>query len=119
MQGCSKVSLAKVDKRLCIGCGKCVNVCPRRVIELVPAKATVHVLCNNPLRGPDVRKVCQVGCMGCHLCERHSGGKEAGHFTFDGFLAKVNYENYPTDASLVAKCPAKCIVEDAHFESGH
>lgn len=111
--------LAKVDKRLCIGCGKCVNVCPRRVIELVPAKAAVHVLCNNPLRGPEVRKVCQVGCMGCHLCEKHSGGKEAGHFTFDGFLAKVNYDNYPTDASLVAKCPAKCIVEDAHFESGH
>ncbi len=110
--------LAVVDKRLCIGCGKCVSVCPRKLIELVPAKATLHVLCNNPLRGPDVIKVCGVGCMGCHLCEKHSGGKEAGHFTFDRFLAKVNYDNPPTDAVLVTKCPRKCIKEDAHFETG-
>ena len=110
--------LAKVDKRLCIGCGKCVNVCPRRVIELVPASATIHVLCNNPVRGPEVRKVCGVGCMGCRLCEKNSGGKEAGHFVFDGFLAKVNYDNPPVDAQIVAKCPAKYMAEDAHFESG-
>lgn len=111
--------LAKVDKRLCVGCGKCVTVCPRHLIELVPASATIHVLCNNPVRGPEVRKVCGVGCMGCHLCEKNSGGAEAGHFTFQGFLAKVNYENPPTDAHLVAKCPAKCISEDEHFETGN
>ena len=111
--------LAVVDKRLCVGCGKCVAACPRKLIELVPAKATIHVLCNNPLRGPDVNKVCGVGCMGCHLCEKHSGGKEAGHFTFDRFLAKVNYDNPPTDAMLVDKCPRKCIREDHHFETGN
>ncbi|MBO4448025.1 MAG: 4Fe-4S binding protein, partial [Kiritimatiellae bacterium] len=111
--------LAKVDKRLCIGCGKCVAVCPKRLIELVPASATIHVLCNNPEKGPQVRKVCGVGCMGCHLCEKNSGGKEAGHFEFQGFLAKVNYANPPTDAQIVAKCPAKCMAEDPHFESGH
>ena len=111
--------LARVDKRLCIGCGKCVNVCPKHVIELVPASATIHVLCNNPVRGPEVRKVCGVGCMGCHLCEKNSGGKEANHFTFNGFLAKVNYENPPTDEQIVAKCPAKCMSVDPHFETGH
>lgn len=110
--------LAKVDKRLCIGCGKCVAACPRKLIELVPARATIHVLCNNPLRGPDVMKVCGVGCMGCHLCERQAGGKEAGHFTFDGFLAKINYANPPTDPILVEKCPRKCIKEDPHYEAG-
>lgn len=110
--------LAKVEKRLCIGCGKCVAACPRHLIELVPAKATIHVLCANPLRGPAVTKVCGVGCMGCHLCERHSGGAEAGHFTFDGFLAKVNYANPPTDPSVVEKCPRKCMAVDPHFETG-
>ena len=49
---------------------------------------------------------------------KNSGGKEAGHFMFDGFLAKVNYENPPTDATVVTKCPRKCIAEDAHFEAG-
>ena len=111
--------LAVVDKRLCIGCGKCVSVCPRKLIELVPASATIHVLCNNPVRGPEVTKVCGVGCIGCHLCEKNAGGKEANHFTFNGFLAKVNYENPPTDAALVDKCPRKCIREDAHFETGN
>ena len=111
--------LAKVDKRLCIGCGKCVTVCPKKIIELVPASATIHVLCANPDKGPNVRKVCGVGCMGCHLCEKNSGGKEAGHFTFQGFLAKVNYENPPTDEQVAAKCPAKCIGVDPHFESGN
>jgi Na+-translocating ferredoxin:NAD+ oxidoreductase RNF subunit RnfB len=111
--------VAKVDKRLCIGCGKCVAVCPRRVIELVPARATIHVLCNNPVRGPEVRKVCGVGCMGCHLCEKNSGGASEGHFVFDGFLAKVNYDNPPSDGMIVDKCPAKCMIEDPHFESGH
>ena len=111
--------LAVVDKRLCIGCGKCVAVCPRKLIRLVPAKAMIHVLCNNPLRGPDVIKVCGVGCMGCHLCEKSSGGKEAGHFVFDRFLARVNYENPPVDAQVVAKCPRKCIREDLHFETGN
>lgn len=111
--------LATVDKRLCVGCGKCVAACPRKLIALVPAKATIHVLCNNPLRGPEVNKVCGVGCMGCHLCEKNSGGKEAGHFTFDRFLAQINYANPPTDAVLVDKCPRKCIREDDHFESGN
>lgn len=110
--------LAKVEKRLCIGCGKCVAACPRHLIELVPAKATVHVLCSNPEKGPSVRKVCKVGCMGCRLCERNSGGREAGHFTFDGFLAKVNYANPPTDGQIAAKCPAKCMAVDPHFETG-
>jgi Na+-translocating ferredoxin:NAD+ oxidoreductase RNF subunit RnfB len=110
--------LAKVDKRLCIGCGKCVTACPKRLIELVPASATIHVLCNNPDKGPSVRQVCGVGCLGCRLCEKNAGGKEAGHFVFDGFLAKVDYSNPPTDGQIVAKCPAKCMAEDAHFESG-
>ncbi len=111
--------LAHVDKRLCIGCGACVTACPKKLIELVPASATIHVLCNNPDKGPNVRKVCGVGCLGCHLCEKNSGGAEAGHFTFTGFLAKANYTNPPTDGTLVAKCPAKCMIEDDHFRSGN
>ena len=51
--------------------------------------------------------------------EKNSGGKEANHFTFQGFLAKVNYENPPTDEQIAAKCPAKCMSVDPHFETGH
>jgi len=109
--------LAKVVKSLCIGCGKCVAACPRGLIALVPASATLHVLCNNPEKGPSVRKVCGVGCIGCRLCEKNSGGKEAGHFKFNGFLAQVDYANAPHDPQIAAKCPAKCIAEDPHYET--
>lgn len=109
--------LAHVNKFLCVGCGKCVAICPRHIIELVPAAATIHVLCSNPRRGPEVRKVCGVGCLGCHICEK-TVGAESGSFTFNGFLAKINYDHYPTNTDLVTKCPAKCIREDAHYKSG-
>ena len=68
--------------------------------------------------GKITMKNCDVGCIGCRLCEKNSGGKEANHFTFNGFLACVNYSNPPSDSQIAAKCPAKCIAEDAHFESG-
>ena len=101
--------LARIEKNLCIGCGKCVAACPRRLIALVPATAPLHVLCANPDKGPAVRKVCSVGCIGCHLCEKNAGGAAAHHFTFQGFLAQVNYANPPTDEQIAAKCPAKCM----------
>ncbi len=110
--------LAIVDKKLCIGCGKCVNVCPRKLIELVPESATIHVLCNNPLRGPAVRKVCSVGCMGCHICEKIAG-IDSGSFKFNGFLAQIDYAHAPTNQEIVAKCPAHCIRNDADASSGH
>ena len=47
------------------------------------------------------------------------GLEEATHFTFQGFLAKTNYENPPTDEQIAAKCPAKCMSVDPHFETGH
>ena len=43
----------------------------------------------------------------------------AGPGTFQGFLAKVNYANPPTDEQIVAKCPAKCMSVDPHFETGN
>ena len=106
--------LARVNARLCIGCGKCVAACPRHLIALVPATAPLHVLCANPDKGPAVRKVCAVGCIGCHLCDKNAG---PGHFTFTGALAQVNYANPPTDPQLAAKCPAKCLVYDAEVLS--
>ena len=36
-----------------------------------------------------------------------------------GNSAVVNYENPPTDEQIVAKCPAKCMSVDPHFESGN
>ena len=92
----------------CCGCEACKQICPKNSISM-----------RRDAEGFLYPTVDMSSCIGCHLCEKNSGGKEAGHFTFQGFLAKVNYANPPDDEQIVAKCPAKCMSVDPHFESGH
>ena len=62
--------LAKIDPEECVGCGLCVDECPRNIIHLVPARATVQVLCSSQNVGKTVKDFCDVGCIGCRRCER-------------------------------------------------
>ena len=62
--------IAKVDKEACKACGKCVETCPRHLIELIPYEAKLAVACSSEDKGPKVMKVCEVGCIGCKLCEK-------------------------------------------------
>ncbi len=61
--------VARVDSRLCTACGKCVNVCPRHIVELLPVNVTVP-MCINTDKGADTRKACKSGCIGCTRCEK-------------------------------------------------
>ena len=97
--------LAVVHPDVCAGCAKCVAVCPRGLITMVPKEAPLHNLCNNPDKGGACRKVCQVSCIGCQKCVKES---EEGQMTMDGFLARVNYDN-PPSAELADVCPTKCL----------
>ncbi|MDA3925883.1 MAG: RnfABCDGE type electron transport complex subunit B [Kiritimatiellae bacterium] len=101
--------IAKVDKTLCIACEKCIAVCPRHLIKLVPAAAEIHVLCSSKDKGPAVKKACSTGCIGCRLCTKFG---DEGAFVMDGFLAKVDYSIPITKEEVIEKCPAKCIVKD-------
>lgn len=61
-------NLAIVHPELCVGCGKCVDLCPRKLIHLVPVDSAAHIYCNS-LEKPSVkRKVCKGGCIGCKKC---------------------------------------------------
>ncbi len=60
--------VAYVSPQLCNGCGKCVDACPRAVIELVPQNAEIKVLCTSSQNGFELDKVCDIGCIGCGLC---------------------------------------------------
>lgn len=99
--------LAKVHPALCVGCGKCIETCPRKLIKLVPADATVHVYCNSKERGPLKRQYCKAACIGCRKCGKAAG---EGQITFEGFLAKINYENPPSIETVgKANCPGGCL----------
>ena len=98
-----------VDKEACIGCGKCTAVCPNHVIKLVPYSAEYIVACNNHEPGGKVRKICQVGCIGCKICQTKVPGSP---FTVTDFLS-VNDYHAPQDAAPAAAeaCPQKCIIK--------
>ena len=101
--------IAVVDKDKCKACGKCVATCPRHLIELIPYDATVKVKCNSHDKGVDVKKGCQVGCIGCTLCTKQC---ESGAITVDNFLAHIDYEKCTSCGKCMEKCPGKCIVSE-------
>ena len=62
--------VAKVDREKCIGCGACAEVCPKKIIRLIPYAQTVMPTCSSKDKGAAVMKKCDVGCIGCMKCER-------------------------------------------------
>ena len=99
--------LAVINREKCTGCRKCVAVCPRDVIRMTPYAASVHVLCNSHDKGALVRKYCQVGCIGCHICKK----TVPDSYKIENFLAEVIYEHDTEAVEAIAKCPTKCILD--------
>jgi electron transport complex protein RnfB len=97
--------LAVISREKCTGCRKCIAVCPRNVIRMTPYEAEIHVLCNSHDKGALVRKYCQVGCIGCHICKK----TVPDAYKIDNFLAEVVYEHDVEAIEAVIKCPTKCI----------
>jgi Na+-translocating ferredoxin:NAD+ oxidoreductase subunit B len=104
----SEGGLARVLRERCSACGLCVEACPKNIIDLVPAAATIHVLCNNTDKGGTARKACKVACIGCKKCEKFYA---EGGMVVENFLSRVDYENAPGDAAVIEQCPNETIVQ--------
>ena len=79
--------IAVVDKEACKACGKCIEACPKKLIELIPYKQKTFVQCSSHDKGKALMSVCKVGCIGCKLCERSC---EAGAITVLNGLAHID-----------------------------
>lgn len=101
--------VAVVDKEKCTSCGECIAVCPRNIIELVPYKSNVVVDCKNIEFGKAVKAECEIGCIGCGICER-SCPFDAIHL--DGKIAKIDYTKCRECMICVEKCPTGAITGD-------
>lgn len=98
--------IAVVDREKCVACGKCVKECPKHLIELVPYDNKCFVACNSNDKGKDVKAVCQVGCIGCKLCERNC---EFDAIHVENNLAHIDYSKCTNCGKCKEKCPVKII----------
>lgn len=93
--------VAVVDKDACKACGKCIAVCPRHLIELVPYEQKHLVLCSSKDKGKDVLSVCSAGCIGCKMCEKVC--------EFDAVKVESNIAHIdPSKCTNCGKCAEKC-----------
>lgn len=99
--------IAQVDKDACKACGKCIEVCPKNLIEFIPYEAKVAVSCSSKSMGKDVMKVCSVGCIGCHLCEKQC---EFDAIHVENNVAHIDQEKCTGCGACAAKCPKKIIM---------
>ncbi|MDY3619233.1 MAG: RnfABCDGE type electron transport complex subunit B [Agathobaculum sp.] len=98
--------VAKVDEEKCVACGKCVAACPKKLINLVPESKKVHVNCMNRDKGPEVMKVCSVGCIACKMCEK-TCKFDAIHV--ENGVAKIDYDKCKNCKMCAKVCPKSCI----------
>lgn len=98
--------IAVVDKEKCVACKRCITICPKNVIDLMPYDSKTVVKCNTPDPGKVVRVNCSTGCIGCKLCEK-SCPKDAIHV--ENNLAKIDYEKCINCGICASKCPTGAI----------
>ena len=105
--------VARVDADKCTGCMQCVQVCPRKVIVPVSYHTDIIVACSNHERGALTRKVCDVGCIGCHLCERQCD-YDAIHVLHN--LATIDYNKCVSCGRCAAVCP-RHLISDSNLRT--
>ncbi len=99
--------VAVVDKEACKACGKCVAVCPKNLITLVPYDARHIVACSSKDKGPVTIKACDAGCIACQLCKKNC---PADAVTIEDFHASIDQEKCTGCGTCREKCPRKVIV---------
>jgi Na+-translocating ferredoxin:NAD+ oxidoreductase RNF subunit RnfB len=98
--------IAYINSEKCVGCGKCVDVCPKNLIEMVYDKSKVRVMCNSKDKGKLVRENCRAGCIGCSLCKKNC---PEDAITIEDNIAVVDYEKCTSCMACINKCPTKSI----------
>lgn len=100
--------VAVVDKEKCKACGKCIAVCPKKLISLVPYEAKLAVACSSCDKGPVTMKACQTGCIGCGICVKNCPSQAV---TVADFHAVIDQEKCTGCGTCAEKCPKKAIVK--------
>jgi electron transport complex protein RnfB len=102
----SENGIAEIDEDICTGCGKCVAICPKHSIALVPKTQTVYVRCHAPQKGKTVSAVCKAGCIACGICVKKC---PEGAITMLDNVPVIDYDKCTGCGTCVAVCPKKVL----------
>jgi len=106
--------VAVVDHERCSGCHACLASCPKGILVTVPYYADVNVPCSSREKGSIIRKICDIGCLGCRICEKICQHKA---IAMKDNLACIDFEKCNGCGDCAEKCPQKLIV-DAKLDRG-
>lgn len=98
--------VATVNRNKCTGCSACANVCPKKVIEILPNNINVFVQCSSKDKGVAVKEKCSAGCIGCMLCQKNC--PENAISVIDN-IATIDYDKCIGCGVCAEKCPKKII----------
>jgi len=98
--------VAVIDPLKCTSCGQCVNICPKKIIRLVPHDNTVWVLCSSQDNASAVKDKCSAGCIGCKICEKLC---PQNAIKITNCKAEINYDKCINCGKCASKCPKKII----------
>lgn len=102
--------VAVVDKDKCKACGKCIEACPKQLIDMVPYNAKYLVACSSKDKGPVAMKACDSACIGCQLCAKNCPSEA---ITVTDFCASIEYSKCVDCGTCLEKCPKKAIIRKA------
>jgi len=99
-----ETGLPAVNEANCTGCGACVKVCSRSIIELRykdKKNRQIFVSCVNKDKGGIAKKYCAVACTGCTKCVKAC--------TFDAIKIENNLAYIDSKAcKMCRKCAPEC-----------
>ena len=102
--------IAVVDKEACKACGKCVDTCPRHLIDMLPYKQKWFVECRSQLKGKPQMEACEIGCIGCKKCEKECKFEA---ITVENNFAKIDYDKCKNCGMCAKVCPRGIIIKRA------
>jgi len=102
--------LPVVDYGKCTACGACVRICPIHLFTLEPDTTIIYLTCSSLDRGKAVKDVCSVGCIGCGICVKVTGGDA---MEMKDNLPFIDYNKSPNLILAHYKCPTNSYIDRA------